>query len=216
VRDAGRLFNQCTIFGRDGRIVGHYRKVQPTGTEVEAVTSGNELPVFDLDFGRIAVMTCMDLYFPEICRIYAHKGAEIVFWPTVMHGPSQQGILSQLASRAIDHTLYVVESNLGSNPPYAPYAGRFHPGTARVVDPNGDVIAQTGRRHGIAVADIDLDEIRLTSWCVLLREPDRFREDLQSITRLDLYAREYSRLASTHQMDPRYAASCPPEPAHDA
>jgi hypothetical protein len=42
---------------------------------------------------------------------------------------------------------------------------------------------------------VDLDEVRLTSSCVLVREPDRMKEDLESITRLDLYAREYARLA---------------------
>jgi len=57
------------------------------------------------------------------------------------------------------------------------------------------VIAQTGRRHGVAVAAVDLDEVRLTSSCVLIREPDRMKEDLESITRLDLYAKEYAKLS---------------------
>jgi predicted amidohydrolase len=200
----GRIYNQATIFNRNGEIVGFYRKVQPTASETGVVSAGSELPVFDLDIGRVAVMICLDVYFSEITRIYAHKGAEIVFWPTVMHGPTQSGVLAQLTSRAIDHSLVIVESNLSGHPPYAPYAGRYRPGTARILDHNGDIIAQTGRRHGIAVADIDLDEKRLTSWAVLIREPDQFREDMESITRLDLFAREYAALVGSQRRHAPY------------
>ncbi len=192
--EEGRIYNQTTLIDRRGDVVGRYRKVQPTAREAERVTSGNELPVFDLDFGRVAVMICLEIYFPEIPRIYAHKGAEILFWPTVTLGPTQEGLLAQATSRAIDNGLVIVESNLAVEQPYAPYIGRSRPATARIIDSAGDILAATGRRHGVAVADIDLDETRLTSTCVLIREPDHFREDMESITRLDLYAREYTAL----------------------
>jgi predicted amidohydrolase len=207
IEEEGSVYNQATIFDRTGEIVGWYRKVQPTGSEIPVVRPGDELPVFRLDFGTVAVMICMDLYFAEIARIYAHKGAEVLFWPTVMHGPTQQGVLAQLTSRAIDNGLILVESNVAGHPPYAPYAGRYRPGTGRILDHNGDILAQTGRRHGVAFADIDLDEIRLTSNCVLLREPDHFREDMESITRLDLFAREYSALAQSQRRHSPYFAS---------
>jgi hypothetical protein len=51
----------------------------------------------------------------------------------------------------------------------------------------------------VAIATVDLDEARLTSGCVLIREPDWMREDLESITRLDLYAREYAKLSRTQK-----------------
>jgi omega-amidase len=195
VRSGGRLYNQATVINRKGEVEGFYRKVQPTGAESRMVTPGNVLPVFKLDFGTIAVMICMDIYFGEIPRIYAFKGAEIVFWPTISHGPTQEALRAQLVTRAIDNSLIMVESNLAGHPPYAPYTGRFRPATARIIDHNGDVLAQTGRRHGVAIADVDLDEVRLTSSCVLIREPDHMRDDLKAITRLDLYGEEYLRLA---------------------
>jgi predicted amidohydrolase len=212
VREGDAVYNQTTIFDRTGAIAGIYRKVQPTGGEARLVRAGSELPVIELDFGRIAVMTCMDIYFPEIARIYAHRGAEVLFWPTVMHGPTQEGVLAQLRSRAIDNSLIVVESNMAGHPPYAPYAGRYRPGTARIIDASGDVLAQTGRREGVAVAEVDLDEVRLTSWCVLFREPDHFREDLASMTRLDLYAREYAALSQTQARNAEYFAACSDSP----
>lgn len=205
VSDGGKTYNQATIFDRSGAVAGRYRKVQPTGGEMLAgITAGSQFPVVELDVGKVAVMICMDIYFPEIPRIYAHKGAEILFWPTVSLGPTQEGLLAQMASRAIDNALWIVESNLANHPPYAPYSGRIRPGTARIMDFNGDVIAWTGRRGGLAIADVDLDEERRTSWTVLLREPDCFREDLQSITRLGLFAKEYATIAERQSKQSQY------------
>ena len=199
-----RIFNQTVIVNRFGDVVGEYRKVQPTALEALRISAGNDLPVFTLDFGRIAVMICIEIYFPEIARIYAHKGAEILLWPTVTLGPTSEGLLAQATSRAIDNGLVVVESNMASPPPFAPYAGHARPGTSRIIAPSGEVIASTARRDGLAVADVDLDDTSLTSTCVLIREPDHFRTDLESISRLDLYAREYARIAGNQNRHEPY------------
>ncbi|MBI5645646.1 MAG: carbon-nitrogen hydrolase family protein [Ignavibacteriae bacterium] len=189
-REGKTLYSRATLFQRDGGIAGCYDKVQPNGHELHTITPGDTLPVFELDFGRVAVMLCMDIHFPEIARIYALKGAEILFWPTMTHGPTQESLLVQARARALDNSLCLVEANYAGAPPYAPYAGRHLPGNARIIDHNGDILAQSGRRHGLAIADVNLDEIRLTSQCVLLREPDHMREDLLSLYRRELYIRE--------------------------
>src|ERR1700733_4796975 len=202
--DGKETFNQATVFDSSGNQIGYYRKAQPTGSEAKWVTPGSEFPIIELAIPtkesgsiklKIAIMICMDIYFPEIARIYAMKGAEILFWPTTTHGPTQSGLEAQLKSRAIDNSLYIVESNLAGHPPYAPYSGRFYPGNARIIDFNGDIIAQTGRRAGLAIADINLDEKRKTSDVLLITDPDDTRADLESLARLDLYAKEYAALA---------------------
>ena len=198
-RVEGTVYNQATLIDSSGKIVGCYRKLQPTGWEARFVTPGHELPVFETSFGKVAIMICMDMYFPEIARIYAMKGAELLFWPTTTHGPTQSGLEAQVRSRAIDNSITIVESNLAGHAPYAPYAGRFYPGNARIIDHNGDIIAQTGRRAGLAIADIDLDEMRLTKGVFLINDTDRAREDLEALTRMDLYAREYASLAQSQQ-----------------
>jgi len=195
VRTSEGISNQATVITRDGAIAGYYRKTHPTASEAQFITPGTDFPVIELDFGKIAIMICMDIYFPEIVRIYAMKGAEILFWPTVTHGPTQSGLEMQVRTRAMDNSLYIVESNLAGHPPYAPYKGRFYPGTTRIIDHNGDILAHTGRREGIAVATIDLDEKRQTSNCFLISDPDNTREDIESLARLDLYTKEYERLA---------------------
>ena len=193
--EGNKRFNQTTVFSSTGDILGYYRKAQPTGIEAQRITPGSDFPIIDLGFAKIGIMICMDIYFPEIARIYAMKGADILFWPTTTHGPTQHGLEAQLRSRAIDNSLWIVESNLAGHAPYAPYSGRFYPGNARVVDFNGDIVAQTGRRGGIAVYDIDLSERRKTQDVFLINNPDDTRADLEALVRIDLYAKEYASLA---------------------
>src|SRR4051812_44190448 len=115
----GETYNQATVFNKTGDQLGAYRKVQPTGYEATYLGLGDAFPVIDLGFARVSIMICMDIYFAEIARIYAMKGAEILFWPTVSHGPTQSGLEAQIRTRAMDNSLYIVESNLAGHPPYA-------------------------------------------------------------------------------------------------
>lgn len=200
VKENGKQFNQATVIDKRGNAAGYYRKLQPTGREVQSVTPGGELPMIDLGFAKVAVMICMDIYFPEIARIYAMKGAEILFWPTMTHGPTQAGLEAQARVRAMDNSLILVEANYGQAPPYAPYMGRFFPSTGRIFDHNGDIIASTGRRPGLAIADVDLDEERKTLDCFLIdSDIDHTRKDIESLVRLDLYAKEYESLAKNQK-----------------
>ncbi|MCL5270126.1 MAG: carbon-nitrogen hydrolase family protein [bacterium] len=92
VDDAGNYRNHALLFGRDGAIIGRYAKMHPaigrspyfwppSGKEGEwLMQKGDEFPVFDLDFGRIGILTCYDGYFPEPFRILSLKGAEILVW----------------------------------------------------------------------------------------------------------------------------------------
>ncbi len=196
VAEAGRVFNQTTFYGRDGKIAGVYRKLQPTEPEhsVDGVSPGEELPVIEMDFGKVGCIICFDIYFPEIVRILAMKGAEIVFWPTMAHGPSEFNLETQLRARAMDYSVYMVEANYSVAPPYAPYANRCRPGRARIVDFDGHIIADTGHRPGIAFADIDLDEIRLGKSIVGTHDPDLLKTDIEDLVRLDFYAAQFSEL----------------------
>jgi deaminated glutathione amidase len=195
IKENGKIFNQTNIINSDGKLLGYYRKVQPTYGEIKWCFAGSEFPVFELSGIKIATMTCLDIYFPEICRIYAMKGAEIIFWPTLTHGPTQSGLECQYISRAIDNSIYLVQSNISRKPPYAPYIGKYEPGRSSIVDYNGDIIANTGRRPGICFADIDFDEAKVTSGVLGISEPDLVRKDMESITRMDLFAKEFNKIS---------------------
>src|SRR3990172_1474926 len=102
----GKPHNTATIIGRNGDIVGKYRKVHLAVDELDSVRSGSDLPVFKCDFGRVAVMICMDIHYPEVARVYALKGADIIFWPTMAADYPPHMFQPMLNVRAIDNQVY--------------------------------------------------------------------------------------------------------------
>ncbi len=188
----GTIFNTAVIIGRDGGIVGKYRKTHLCATEKRCygVEAGGELPVFDLDFGRIGIAICMDMYFPEVFRVLTLKGAEMIFWPHQTYGPSEETIMITARARAIDYSCYLVGANFASMDYYAPYEkGHEHTGRATIINPDGMIIADTGHYPGTAYAKIDLDVPRLGKDIAAARRVgiDRIREDLLHFRRPELY-----------------------------
>lgn len=96
--------NTILVFGRDGKIVGKYRKTHPAIDNFDGsppwarppvgktrewmlqndpewiMEAGKELPVFEFDFGRVGILTCYDGWFPEPARVLSLKGAELILW----------------------------------------------------------------------------------------------------------------------------------------
>ncbi len=96
--------NTALLFDRAGKIVGKYHKTHaavdrfegeppwsqpPKGKDADwfirndpewAMNRGDDLPVFDLDFGRIGILTCYDGWFPETFRVLSLRGAEMLVW----------------------------------------------------------------------------------------------------------------------------------------
>ncbi|MDF3838502.1 nitrilase family protein [Cupriavidus basilensis] len=92
-RDGNRLYNSALVAGPDGYL-GSYRKLHLWGDEHLFFESGNlGLPIFDTRIGRLAVAICYDGWFPEVYRLLAMQGADIVCMPTnwvPMPGQAQQ------------------------------------------------------------------------------------------------------------------------------
>lgn len=152
--------NSAVVLGRDGGIVGQYFKAHLTQPELDAgLVPGDDLPVFDLDFGRVGIMTCLDNSFPETARVLAVKGADIIFFPHVQSGYGEVGWMAQLLSRAIDSAVYVVPVSFGVGPddPWMPGAIM---GRSGVIGRDGLTLASAGRCAGVADATIDLDQPR--------------------------------------------------------
>jgi predicted amidohydrolase len=100
----GAFANTALLFDRAGKIVGKYHKVHAAVNQFEGeppwskppkgknadwfirndpewvMKKGEDFPVFDLDFGRIGILTCYDGWFPETFRVLSLKGAEILVW----------------------------------------------------------------------------------------------------------------------------------------
>ncbi|MBS1538825.1 MAG: bifunctional GNAT family N-acetyltransferase/carbon-nitrogen hydrolase family protein [Bacteroidetes bacterium] len=113
------LYNISYLFRRDGSIDKQY-KIQITPHEKKwwGVKGGDKIEVFDTDCGKVAIAICYDVQFPELVRIAAAKGAEILFVP--YNTDERRGYLrvrycSQ--ARAIENQMYVVITGCVGNLP---------------------------------------------------------------------------------------------------
>eukprot|EP01116_Phalansterium_solitarium_P023817 TRINITY_DN852_c0_g1_i2.p1 TRINITY_DN852_c0_g1~~TRINITY_DN852_c0_g1_i2.p1 ORF type:complete len:450 (-),score=81.67 TRINITY_DN852_c0_g1_i2:339-1580(-) len=93
----GRQYNTIMIIGRQGELVGSYRKQfpccppqdseKPVDSMNEGVYPGNRgVHSFDFDFGRVALLTCFDAQFPEIWQQAWSLKADILVWPSAYRG----------------------------------------------------------------------------------------------------------------------------------
>jgi predicted amidohydrolase/ribosomal protein S18 acetylase RimI-like enzyme len=113
------LYNIAYLFKRDGTIGKQY-KIQITPHEKKwwGVKGGNKIEVFDTDCGKVAIAICYDVQFPELVRIAAAKGAQILFVP--YNTDERRGYLrvrycSQ--ARAIENQMYVAITGCVGNLP---------------------------------------------------------------------------------------------------
>ena len=148
-REDTRLYNTAILLNRDGSIVGKYRKVQLPLQEASAgVTPGDSVPVFDTDIGRVALLICQDVSFPEPAREAALQGADLLLVP-IWGGKS-----ALVQARAVEHGIYLAASGYD-------YA-------SEVVGPLGTLASVNMSGPGAAIADIDLSqrfrEVWLGDW----------------------------------------------------
>jgi predicted amidohydrolase/regulation of enolase protein 1 (concanavalin A-like superfamily) len=141
------LYNTAVLLDRSGAIAGTYRKVQLPLSEVSSgVSPGDAVPVFQTDFGRVALLICQDTSFPEPAREAAIQGAELLLVPI------WGGKTALVAARAIEQSVYVAASGYDYK--------------SEVVDPLGTVLdrIETLGAPDAAVATIDLGQRYREDW----------------------------------------------------
>ena len=183
----GGISNIAAVIGRRGEVIGVYRKVHLTGSEREGgLTAGDEWPVFDLDFGRIGLMICHDMEFPESARCLSLNGAEIIFWPT--HWGNAMGddwVFSILQGTAALNGVHLASVSL------APAPGKFWTGPGFIartglIGTQGEWRFSAGFEPALAIGRIDLDAPTVRKWHGENRD---FRESHLSDRRSDTYGR---------------------------
>ena len=160
-----KLYNTTVVFDPSGDIIARYQKMHLFDVDIAGETSyresdtiepGEEIVTFDLDGVRVGLAICYDVRFPELFRILALRGAEVIMLPaafTMMTGKDHWETL--IRARAIENTVFMIAAaQVGSHPP-----GRMCFGRSMVVDPWGVVIAQAGDIPTVITATLELDEI---------------------------------------------------------
>ncbi len=160
-----KLSNTSLAFDPDGTIVAVYRKIHLFDVDVagvryresDAEEPGEEAVVCALEDWPVGLSVCYDLRFPELYRILALEGAELVTVPanfTARTGRDHWELL--LRARAVENQLYVVAAGQVGEP----IPGRPSYGRSMVVDPWGTVLAQAPDEETIVVAELDRARVR--------------------------------------------------------
>jgi deaminated glutathione amidase len=178
-----KLSNTCLVFDPDGQLVAAYRKIHLFDVEVggvvyresEAEEPGDEPVVARVEDWGLGLSVCYDVRFPELYRILALEGAELVTVPahfTTPTGKDHWHVL--LRARAIENQLYVAAAaQVGETLPRKPAYGR-----SLIVDPWGTVLAQAPDEETVIAAELDrarLLDIRAKLPSLANRQPNAYR-----------------------------------------
>ena len=155
-RDGDTLYNAAILVGPDG-LIGSYRKTHLPFLGVDRfVTPGDELKVFDTAIGRIGLIICYDLRFPEVTRTLALQGADMVALPTnfPMAAKLQCDVIAP--ARAAENRIYLLVANRVGKERWGEFCG-----WSQIVDPYGMRLAEAGEtEEALLVADVEIEKAR--------------------------------------------------------
>lgn len=145
----GDVYNSALVIGPEG-LMGTYSKTHVAAFIVDGGAKlaaeklwwspGNELPVFDTRYGRIGVEICYDVWFPEVARTYALKGAELIINVSAAVCGFEDSWGHMLYARSIENCVpYLHVSVVGKQKDFELFGG------SRVYSPTGEVLAEAPR-----------------------------------------------------------------------
>jgi len=155
-------YNSVVCVTGDG-VLGNHRKVHQPLSEDASYSSGDRFHAFDTPVGRIGMMICYDKAFPESARALALDGAEIGVcvsaWPGARTNPSADLAEDRWKrrfdlfdrARALENQIVWLSANQSGV-----FGALRFVGSAKVVDPGGEILADTGIDPGLAVAELDV------------------------------------------------------------
>jgi predicted amidohydrolase len=155
----GGVFNASVLIGPDGEVIGIYDKTHPfpgerrdTGGWAEV---GTQVEVYETELGTIGMIICYDGDFPELSRLLAVKGAEVIVRPSALLRSYDIWYITNCA-RAYDNHVYMVSTNiLGSDA-----VGNHYFGHSMIVNPIAWRLAQARGTEEIIAAKLDPDPLR--------------------------------------------------------
>lgn len=161
-----KIYNTSYVFNNKGEIIAKHRKIHLFDINVkgkirfmesDTLTAGNKITVFDTPYCKIGLAICYDIRFPELSRLIALEGAEILVVPGAFNfttGPLHWELLFR--ARAVDNQIFTI----GVSPALNKEANYNAYGHSLAVNPWGKIIAQTGYDEEVIIVDLDLNELK--------------------------------------------------------
>ncbi|MCU0360188.1 MAG: bifunctional GNAT family N-acetyltransferase/carbon-nitrogen hydrolase family protein [Bacteroidia bacterium] len=187
------LYNISYLFRRDGSVEKQYKlHITPHEKKWWGVKPGNTVEVFDTDCGKISILICYDVEFPELARIAVNKGAQVIFVP--FNTDERRGYLRVrycAQARAIENQVYMVLAGCVGNIPAVENMD-IHYAQSAVFTPSdvefhreGIATEAPANNETLIFQDLDLDLLnRNREYGSVQTLKDR-RKDLYSITYLE-------------------------------
>lgn len=150
-----KVFNTIHVID-NGALAGVYRKLHLFSLlgEDRAFSGGDRWLLADTSIGKIGVIICYDLRFPELSRRLALEGAQVICVPAQWPKPRQEHWRTLLRARAIENQLFVVSCNA---------CGRIGKldffGMSMIIDPKGEVLAEAGEEQCEISGGLDMQEM---------------------------------------------------------
>lgn len=176
--DGADTFATAFLLNRAGEIVGRYRKGHALPDDDIAL--GDDLPVFETEFGLIGMTIGTDFYLPEVYEVLRMQGADIITWH---HYPERLRDHSMwepmLMARCVDSHVHMVTAMYADEKTYITHQHSIGmPGAAwgrsMVLNRVGTPVADTGYEDGVATATVDLDKRKRNVWGSDLRTENMF------------------------------------------
>ena len=166
-----KVFNTAYLLDR-GTLAGSYRKLHLFSLmgEDRALDRGDSILVADTSVGRIGVMICYDLRFPELARRLALEGAEIIVLPGEWPKPRDEHWRTLLRARAMENQLFVIAANCCGVVGKLDFFGQ-----SLIIGPKGELLAEGGYQSCEPSALLDPAEMALwreSITCFKDRRPD--------------------------------------------
>lgn len=174
--ERGRILNSAVLIGPDGEVIGIYDKTHPFPGERREFGGWTEIgtsaEVYQTELGAIGMIICYDGDFPELSRLLAVKGAEVIVRPSALLRSYDIWYITNCA-RAYDNHVYMVSTNM-----LGPDAGgNYYFGHSMIVNPIAWRLAQARGTEEIIAARLDPDPLRYITWGSKSPQPFDHLED---------------------------------------
>ena len=161
----GKIYNAAFVYSDKGELIALHRKVHlfdihvPGGQvfrESDTFTAGKDVTTFNTPWGKMGLIICYDIRFPELSRLLALEGAQAIFVPAAFNmttGPAHWEISFRM--RALDNQVFMVGCA-----PARDMTSSYHSwGHSMVADPWGSIIGQMDETEGVFTVELDMTRV---------------------------------------------------------
>jgi predicted amidohydrolase len=160
----GRVYNTTVGYEADGSLAAVYRKIHLFDAlgyrESQNVAPGDEVVIASLAGLRVGFMTCYDVRFPELARVLAARGADLLVLPSAWAAGTfkEEHWVTLIRARAIENTIWVAAAGQVPDPAEPPTKAPTGIGRSLLVDPMGVVRLDLGPTEGLGIGDVDTEQ----------------------------------------------------------